>query len=113
MAAAIFFRVGRRRKPTGRPPDTTGHQLLKTLLSRICGRLPSKWARDVGADYLIIDYRLASAGVLETAQSRGFAAMVWTVNEAQEIQRFLSNDMVYGIITNYPDIAVKLRSEQI
>jgi glycerophosphoryl diester phosphodiesterase len=85
------------------------HQLLKAFLSRICSGLPAKWAGDAQADYLIIDYKLASAGILKASQQRGLKVMVWTVNERQAIQRFLSNDLVCGIITNYPDIAVKLK----
>ncbi len=89
------------------------HQLMKAFLSRICSGLPAKWAGDAQADYLIIDYKLASAGALKAAQERGLKVMVWTVNRRRDIQRFLSDDLVYGIITNYPDIAVKLRCEQI
>jgi len=89
------------------------HQLPKALLSRICGELPAKWAGGAQADYLIIEHKLASAGVLKAAQRRGLTVMVWTVNEERDMQRFLSNDLVYGIITNYPDVAVKLKSEQI
>ena len=68
----------------------------------------SKWACDVGADYLVLDYRLASDKVLKSAKENGLDIMVWTVNDTGDMKRFLSNDAVCGIITNHPDIALKM-----
>jgi glycerophosphoryl diester phosphodiesterase len=86
------------------------HQIIKALLSRISAKFPAKRACDVGADYLVIDYRLASDKVLKSAKENGLNIMVWTIDDTGDMRRFLSNDAVCGIITNHPDIAVKLKT---
>jgi len=55
---------------------------------------------------LIVAHRGASA------KESGLAVMVWTVNDRQDIQRFLLNDLVCSIITNYPDVAVELKNKR-
>lgn len=85
------------------------HQFIKALLTKIRSGLPAKWARSLGADYLALDYRLASNKVLKLAKQNNLNIMVWTINDRQNIQRFLSHDNIFGIITNYPDTAVEMR----
>ncbi|MFC1951180.1 glycerophosphodiester phosphodiesterase family protein [Chloroflexota bacterium] len=49
---------------------------------------------------------------MKTAQEGELKVMVWTVNDRAAIERYLLNANIYGIITNYPDIAVKLKRKQ-
>ena len=85
------------------------HQFAKALLTKISSGFPIRWARKAGADYLVLDYNLAGDRLLKTAKDNDLEVMVWTVNDRQDIQRFLSNDLVCGVITNYPDVAVELK----
>jgi len=73
------------------------------------GALPIKQALDAGAAYLMLEYKLANDKVLKSARESGLTVMVWTVNEKTTIERYLSHNDIYGIITNYTDIAVELR----
>ena len=85
------------------------HQIAKAILARLSTRCPIKWTRKTGADYLVLDYKLAGDRLFKAAKDNGLQVMVWTVNERATIERFLSHDDIYGIITNYPDVAMELR----
>lgn len=85
------------------------HQIAKAILARLSTRCPIKWTRKTGADYLVLDYKLAGDRLFKAAKDNGLQVMVWTVNERATIERFLSHDDIYGIITNYPDVAMEMR----
>jgi len=85
------------------------HQIGKALLAKLSAKCTIKWANKTGADCLVLDYKLAGDRPLKVARENGFAAMVWTVNEKKDLRRFLASDLVCGVITNYPDLAVELK----
>ncbi len=53
------------------------------------------------------DYHLVDAALIEAAHARGIEVIPWTVNTPEEMQR-LRTLGVDGLITDYPDVAVKL-----
>jgi glycerophosphoryl diester phosphodiesterase len=58
--------------------------------------------------------RIASPGLLQTAQARGLNVQLWTINEQPAMRRLLDLG-AHGLITDYPDRALQLlgRSTQI
>jgi len=74
--------------------------------------IPVKLALDVGADYLVLSYILASEKLLKSAKDNGLDVLVWTVDDRQDLQHFLSDDLVDGVVTNYPDLAIQLRTDK-
>lgn len=55
-------------------------------------------------------YHVKMADFLEQYKRSGLAIRVWTVNEEADM-RMLIEHGVDGIITNYPDLAIKIREE--
>ncbi|MCW2925966.1 MAG: Glycerophosphoryl diester phosphodiesterase [Thermoleophilia bacterium] len=66
-------------------------------------------AAKVGADYVSIDQQLATPKFLADARERGVGVDVWTVDRPADMQRLL-DEGVQGIVTNHPDVALKLRA---
>jgi glycerophosphoryl diester phosphodiesterase len=62
------------------------------------------------ADFVAVHHRLAELNVLRHCERKGMPAWVWTVDEEPEIARFLSDPRVATLITDRPDIALRLRS---
>lgn len=61
------------------------------------------------ADFLAVHRQLAGLTVLRFCESRGVPAWVWTVDDEPEIARFLADPRVTTLITDRPDIALRLR----
>lgn len=61
---------------------------------------PVGLAREVRADYLAPNYKLASYGVVARAASAGLPCLLWTVNADADITRFASDPRVAAIITD-------------
>jgi len=72
---------------------------------------PVKWAIQAGADFLLLHWRLSTLELLERARENDKPVFVWTVKDEEMIRRFLSNNLIEGIITNKPDIAVSLQTK--
>jgi glycerophosphoryl diester phosphodiesterase len=66
-----------------------------------------RWAKDVGATDLGIDYRVVDASVLAAARAAGLRLSVWTVNAEADLTRMrdLGPDVV---MTDRPDLARRL-----
>jgi glycerophosphoryl diester phosphodiesterase len=71
-----------------------------SLLSRI---------RACQADWVALDHRLASAGLLAAVRGQGIRAMVWTVNGDALTTRFLTDPDVDVVVTDHPGRAIALR----
>lgn len=55
-------------------------------------------------------YHVAMADFLREYKESGLKIRVWTVNEREHIEKLVREE-VDGVITNYPDLAVKIRDE--
>jgi glycerophosphoryl diester phosphodiesterase len=63
----------------------------------IVDRAPSG---DAGADYLVLERNLRPRA----------PCLMWTVNDHAELERFLCDPAVLGVITDVPELALELRS---
>ena len=61
------------------------------------------------ADFVAVHRQLADLTVLRYCESRDLDAWVWTVDDEPGIARFLADPRVTTLITNRPDIAMRLR----
>ena len=62
------------------------------------------------ADFIALDQQYASDGALATAERYGIKVWVWTVDDRRLMERFVNDRRVEGLITNRPDVALKLRT---
>ncbi len=68
-----------------------------------------KYAKDTGVGGLHpAVYHLKMSEFMKEYKKSGLKVRVWTVNEKEDMKEFIKNG-VDGIITNYPDVAVKVR----
>src|SRR5690606_19094620 len=73
---------------------------------------PLPLIRKAGADMVAVNHRLARVGVLRQCGRAGIPAMVWTVNAEPVMRRFLGDPRVAVLVTDRPDVALKLREER-
>jgi glycerophosphoryl diester phosphodiesterase len=62
------------------------------------------------ADFTAVHKRLARIRVLDYCASVKMPAWVWTVDEEADIERFMRDPRVTVLITDRPDVALKIRS---
>jgi glycerophosphoryl diester phosphodiesterase len=60
------------------------------------------------ADFVAVHRQLAGLTVLRYCESQGIDAWVWTVDDEPGIARFLADPRVTTLITNRPDIAMRI-----
>src|SRR5580704_15067944 len=61
------------------------------------------------ADFVAVHQQLAGLTVLRYCENQGMDAWVWTVDDEPGIARLLADPRVTTLITNRPDIAMRLR----
>lgn len=61
------------------------------------------------ADFVAVHQQLADLTVLRYCESQGIAAWVWTVDDEPGIARFLADPRVTTLITERPEVALRLR----
>ena len=71
---------------------------------------PWNYARSVGAEALHPPFYLVDENLMNCCRTNNITVNTWTVNEECEMRKLVKFG-VDGIITNYPDIAVKVRNE--
>lgn len=72
---------------------------------------PWEYARQLGIDYLHpMKLNIYTPDFAKDAEKAGYGVNMWTINDVQTMQVCLEQNA--GIITNYPDIAVALRTEK-
>ena len=67
-------------------------------------------AAKVGADYVSVEHRMATASFIDAAHERGLPVNAWTVNDPARM-RELIRDGVDAIVTDRTDLAVQLRGQ--
>ena len=90
--------------------DAEGAPLWRTLKVRLSELFPHRRLQRCHADFVAAHQQLARARVLSYCARAGMPAWVWTVDEEPDIARFLRDPRVAVLITNRPDIALRLRS---
>lgn len=83
---------------------------MTRMPTRVSELYPLKRLRACGADWVAVHRGLARASVLRICSRLGVPAMVWTVNEENEMRRFLADERVTVLITDHPRRALRLRA---
>ena len=60
-------------------------------------------------DYLVPSLGLVRAGILDAASSLGLPSLVWGVDAEPDIAALLQDSRVAGLITDRPDLALRVR----
>ncbi len=84
--------------------------LIKDRFPEVRVGLTSERVEPGPADFIALDQQYANASALNAAERYGIEVWVWTVDDRRLMQRFIKDRRVAGIITNRPDLALKLRT---
>ena len=79
---------------------------LRTRLSEL---FPRRRLERCNADFVAVHQQLAGLTVLRFCERQAMPAWVWTVDDEPGIRRFLADPRVTTLITDRPDIALRLR----
>ena len=103
--------------PVGRQPDdkpsdwpaldeVRGYtQQVRQTLDDVLDRAPEQ------SLHVAVEHRLATANVLRYSTRAGVPAWVWTVDEEDQVRRFLADRRVAVLITNRPGLARAVQAE--
>jgi glycerophosphoryl diester phosphodiesterase len=89
--------------------DLTGVRPWLKLRHRLSELFPSPRIERSRADFIAVHQDLAVLSALMYCERHHIPAWVWTVDDERSMARFLSDRRVTALITNRPDIAVRLR----
>ncbi len=89
--------------------DLDGKPPWVKLRVRFGGALPKRRLEACHADFVAVHRHLASLNVLRYCKSIGMPAWVWTVDEEPEMARFMADPRVTALITDRPEIALRLK----
>ena len=108
------IRAIKERFPTVRAGLTLGDDLdgappWRSLRVRLSELFPGVRLRRCQADFAAAHERLARLRVLDHCARAHMPAWVWTVDEEPDIARFMRDPRVAVLITNRPDIAMRIR----
>jgi len=81
------------------------------LTVRLSELFPDRRLRRCHADFAVVHLQLARLRLLRYCARKRLPAWVWTVDDEVEIARFLSDPRVTTLITNRPDLALRLRAK--
>ena len=84
-------------------------RLIKDQFPEIRAGLTTQRVEPNHANFIALDQRYASDDALATAERYGIKIWVWTVDDRRLMERFISDRRVEDLITNRPDVALKLR----
>jgi glycerophosphoryl diester phosphodiesterase len=70
---------------------------------------PRRFIERSRADFIAVHQDVAAFSALRYCERNHISAWVWTVDDERSIARFIADRRVSALITNRPDIAVRLR----
>ena len=82
----------------------------RRLRVRLSEAFPGRRIEACRADFVAVQWQLADFNVLRHCERHGMPAWVWTVDSDRDIARFVSDPRVTTLITNHPEVALRLRS---
>jgi glycerophosphoryl diester phosphodiesterase len=88
--------------------DLGGTPAWRGLQVRLSELFPDRRLRACHADFVAVHHRLGRARVLHYCAKKSMQAWVWTVDEEADIAQFMADPRVAVLVTNRPDIAVRL-----
>jgi glycerophosphoryl diester phosphodiesterase len=90
--------------------DMSDARAWATVRERLSELFPGPRLKRSHADFVAVHKQLARIRLLHYCARRKIAAWVWTVDEDEEIARFMADPRVTALITNRPDVALRFRS---
>jgi glycerophosphoryl diester phosphodiesterase len=91
--------------------DMEGWPPWRILGVRLSELFPGPRLRRSHADFMAIHQQLARIRLLSYTGARRLPAWVWTVDDEVEMKRFLADPRVTTLITDRPDLALRLRAK--
>ncbi len=82
----------------------------RSLGVRLSELFPGPRLKRSHADFVAMHQQLARVRLLDYTATRRLPAWVWTVDDEVEMTRFLADPRVTTLITNRPDVALRLRA---
>jgi glycerophosphoryl diester phosphodiesterase len=89
--------------------DVSGLAPWLKLRMRLSELFPRARLERSGADFVAVHQQLADLSMLRYCVRHRLAAWVWTVDDEPGIARYLADPRVTTLITNHPDVAIRLR----
>ena len=91
---------------TSESPDSV--RTVKELFPEIRTGITAKDVKATGADFTPLDQRFADDEALDYCSRNHIPVWVWTVDKRRQMKRFIEDGRIEGIITNRPDLALRL-----
>jgi glycerophosphoryl diester phosphodiesterase len=83
---------------------------VKDRFPQVRTGLTRRHVEETEHDFIALDAGYASDEALDFCARRGIAVWVWTVDDRASMERFVDEPRVAGLITNRPELALRLRS---
>jgi len=80
-----------------------------TMTERLADLFPGPRLKRSHADFVAAHQQLARIRLLSYSKRKGLPVWVWTVDETNEIARFMADPRVTTLVTNRPDVALGFR----
>jgi glycerophosphoryl diester phosphodiesterase len=90
--------------------ELAGAPPWRRLRVRLSEAFPRDRIERSRADFVAVQWQLADFNVLRYANRHQMPAWVWTVDQEIALRRFLADPRVTTVITNFPELAMRLRS---
>lgn len=90
--------------------DMNNAQAWATMTARLAELFPGPRLKRSHADFVAAHQQLARIRLLRYCERKRLPVWVWTVDETDEIARFMADPRVTTLITNRPDIALRMRA---
>ena len=102
--------------PADRLAVTSGlSESIRAIKDRFPGvkaGLTRQHVEQTDADFIALDQGYATDEALDFCARYAIPVWVWTVDERKQMTRFIKDKRVAGIITNRPDLALRLRRDR-
>jgi len=90
--------------------DLRDAQSWVTMTERLAELFPGPRLKRSHADFVAAHQQLARLRLLRYCKQNRLPAWVWTVDDTKEIARFMADPRVATLVTNRPDIALRMRA---
>jgi glycerophosphoryl diester phosphodiesterase len=90
--------------------DMRDVRVWATMTERLSELFPGPRLKRSRADFVAAHQQLARIRLLAYCKRKRLPVWVWTVDETKEIARFMSDPRVATLVTNRPDVALRIRA---
>jgi glycerophosphoryl diester phosphodiesterase len=88
--------------------DPYSVRIVKEQFPEVRTGITAKDVKETNADFTPLDQQRASEEALDFCARNQIPVWVWTVDDKRQIKRYIDDERIEGIITNRPDLALKL-----